>query len=361
MGLKALVVGRNGALNRTIRDALACFVNMDTVSLAATGRDGLSKAGQDRFNMVLVDVDLPDMKCGTLLKTLMLSQPALKLVVTMDESDTATPAADVLGKHRNVFVVARPLPNSSVRFLEAIREALGAAQAPAKVSAPASRPSLGAGSPRTRIYAPRPGGARAPSVSSFWITAIAISTGGPSALSKMVPMLPGDYPHPILIIQHMPPIFTSSLARDLDRHSAVSVVEAKAGDVLKAGTVYIAPGGRHMEVQGGGAPRIRLTDAPPENSCRPSADVTYRSLIGLDRSEGVLALVMTGMGMDGCDGVRALKTGPCHCVTQSAESCAVYGMPRAVYEAGLSDESVDLLKIADRLARLAKGHTLVGA
>lgn len=114
-----------------------------------------------------------------------------------------------------------------------------------------------------------------------------------------------------------------------------------------------------MEVRGGATPKIHLTDAPPENSCRPSADVTYRSLVGLRPHMGILTAVMTGMGTDGCKGIRLLKQRPCYCVTQSAETCAVYGMPRAVDEAGLSDESVDLLQIADRLSRLARKPSLM--
>ena len=174
------------------------------------------------------------------------------------------------------------------------------------------------------------------------------------ALGELVPRLPADYPHPILIVQHMPPFFTATLARDLDARSALRVVEASEGDVLAAGTAYLAPGGVHMVVRRrGDVARIGLDTGPPVNNCRPSADVLFRSLGGIRDEAGVLAVVMTGMGDDGCEGVRFLKTGKCCCLTQSAGSCVVHGMPRAVKEAGLSDESVPLHGLARRLVDLS--------
>ena len=349
MGLRLLVAGRNAALRRAIKDALECFVKVSSVNLAATGRDCIALSERVAYDAILVDVDQVDMKCGTLLKKLMMARPGQRLIVTMDVSDTTIPAAEALARREHVSVVARPTPNSSVRFLEALREVLGRSSGRPMQSVAAIKAPV-----RPQVHAAKPAVGKPATASDFWITAIAVSTGGPSALNKMIPMLPGDYPHPVLIVQHMPPIFTSSLAKDLDAHSPLNVVEASEGDALKAGTVYIAPGGWHMEVQGGSVPKIHLTDAPPENSCRPSADVTYRSLMGLRPHMGVLAAVMTGMGVDGCQGIRLLKQRPCYCVAQSEDSCAVYGMPRAVIEAGLADETVDLMHLADRLYRLAK-------
>jgi two-component system chemotaxis response regulator CheB len=165
---------------------------------------------------------------------------------------------------------------------------------------------------------------------------------------------------PILLVQHMPPLFTASLAQELDRKSQITVKEAVEGEPLRPGTVFIAPGGRHMIVRsaedvtpGSTGYVIGLNDDPPENSCRPAVDVLFRS-IAAEYHGNVLAVVMTGMGSDGCEGVRAMQQKGCYCLTQSSASCVVYGMPLAVDEAGLSDESVPLHRLAAKIVSLVE-------
>jgi two-component system chemotaxis response regulator CheB len=195
----------------------------------------------------------------------------------------------------------------------------------------------------------------------FQVVAIAVSTGGPKALQEVIPRLPADLGVPVLLVQHMPPEFTKALAETLDRCSAGQVVEATAGQWVEPGRVYLAPGGKHMVVRRAGEgtpPRasavIGLNSSAPVNSCRPAADVLYRSL-GPVYGGRVLAVVMTGMGCDGLAGVRTIKQSGGYCLTQSAGSCVVYGMPRAVDEAGLSDESAPLGRLAERITALVKG------
>jgi two-component system chemotaxis response regulator CheB len=216
--------------------------------------------------------------------------------------------------------------------------------APAHAAAPAVVPA------RPARLAPVPG--------RIDIVAIGVSTGGPNALAELIPHLPADLPVPVLLVQHMPPLFTASLAEHLDQRSPLSVREARDGEPVLPGCVYIAPGGKHMVVrrlpdrEGGVAnPIIGLNENPPENSCRPSVDVLFRSLAA--QYEGnMLAVVMTGMGNDGCEGVRAMKRRGCLCLTQSEASCIVYGMPLSVDEAGLSDEQVPLDRLAGRITHL---------
>jgi len=364
MGLSTLVVGRNQALCRAIKDALACFMPIADVTLAASGRECLANAAIGEFEVILIDVDLPDMDYKTLLRTMMMAQPGLRLIVTMEAEHIVGATADELRQFDTVTVAPRPTPRSSVRFMEAIRELLEKLGFDSSREQAVSRRVAPASLSRARLakriqHQPSPPGKEP---IDFWITAIAVSTGGPTALTEMVPKLPGDYPHPILVVQHMPPIFTTSLARDLNNRSAVTVVEAREGDILMPGTVYIAPGGRHMAVeQQGSSMLISLNDDSPENSCRPSADVMYRSLAKFKMAGNVLAVVMTGMGVDGREGVRLIKSGSCYCVSQSADSCAIYGMPRAVDEAGLADESVDLRVLHSRLTELANSRSVVHA
>ncbi|MDD5676040.1 MAG: CheB methylesterase domain-containing protein, partial [Chitinivibrionales bacterium] len=184
----------------------------------------------------------------------------------------------------------------------------------------------------------------------FSVCLIGVSTGGPEALSKLIPLLRGPFNVPILCVQHMPPMFTKSLAESLAKKSKLAVSEGQDGEIIKPGAMYIAPGGRHMVVRRSEADMIiGLNDEPPENSCRPSVDVLFRSAAAAYGDRGVLAIVLTGMGSDGCSGVRALKRHPCLCLTQTEQTCVVYGMPRAVDEAGLSDKSLSLEAIAEEM------------
>ena len=192
------------------------------------------------------------------------------------------------------------------------------------------------------------------------LIALGISTGGPETLAILFRGFPASLGVPMLVVQHMPPVFTRTLAGRLKQISSLDVREAIQGEAVTPDSVLIAPGGRHMTVAreyGPGATTgplvIRLTDSPPVHACRPSVDVLFQSLAD-QAVRGVLAVVMTGMGTDGCSGVRALKNHGAYCLTQDEGSCVVYGMPRAVDEAGLSDEQVQLPQLASRIAWLAK-------
>jgi two-component system chemotaxis response regulator CheB len=187
---------------------------------------------------------------------------------------------------------------------------------------------------------------------SFEVCVIGVSTGGPEALNKLIPSIPSDFPIPILVVQHMPPHFTRSLAESLNKKSKIRVVEAPENEIIKRGTVYIAPGGKHMVIRNNGTSYvIGHSDSPPENSCKPSVDVLFRSVASY-YSGGVLAIILTGMGNDGCSGVRSLKRQKCYCITQQESSCVVYGMPRAVDEAELSDQSLPIESIASEMVSL---------
>ncbi len=196
------------------------------------------------------------------------------------------------------------------------------------------------------------------------LLAIGVSTGGPNALAQLIPLLPADLGVPLLIVQHMPAVLTASLAQSLNKKSALYVHEAVDGEEVLPNVAYVASGGCHMTVaseraSGGssGKRRIQLTSDPPVNSCRPSVDVLFHSLAKAYRGT-VLAVIMTGMGSDGMKGVLALKQNNCYCMAQTEETCVVFGMPRAVVEAGLSDEQVPLHNMACRIVELVRGQDL---
>jgi two-component system, chemotaxis family, protein-glutamate methylesterase/glutaminase len=180
---------------------------------------------------------------------------------------------------------------------------------------------------------------------------IGISTGGPAALNKLIPKLNPALRVPVIIVQHMPEGFTATLAETLNHLTEMDVSEARDGELAKPAHIYIAPGGRHLEVVKGDDKllRLKLTDAPPVNACRPSVDVLFESAANCFR-KGALAVIMTGLGRDGSLGVEALKKSThTWCITQEASSCTVYGMPKAVNERGLSDEQVALNELAKRI------------
>jgi two-component system chemotaxis response regulator CheB len=185
---------------------------------------------------------------------------------------------------------------------------------------------------------------------------IGISTGGPTALAHMLPMLPADLSVPVLVVQHMPTYFTSCLAKSLSKNTAIPVVEGEAGMDVTAGRIYLAPGGKHMVLRRG--PKgvvLDLNEGPQVKNCRPSVDVLFTSAAEV-YGANTLAIVMTGMGDDGADGAGVLKRKGARCLTQSADTCTIYGMPRALDERGLSDESLPLDRIAARIAELASSE-----
>jgi two-component system chemotaxis response regulator CheB len=184
---------------------------------------------------------------------------------------------------------------------------------------------------------------------------IGVSTGGPAALAALLPRFPAGFPLPILVVQHMPPLFTASLAASLDAKCALKVKEGEDGEALQPGTVYLAPGGSHMKVQVEAAERrIRITDDPPENHCKPAVDTLFRSVAHGLPGKG-LGVVLTGMGSDGTVGCRLLKRQGSTIFAQDEASCVVFGMPKEVIRAGVVDLVVPLDRMAEEIARAVRG------
>lgn len=193
-------------------------------------------------------------------------------------------------------------------------------------------------------------GVKPPKVAGNKVVAIASSTGGPRALQSVIPRLPKDLNAPVVLVQHMPTGFTSSLADRLNSMSAIKVKEAREGDVLENGVVYIARGGIHMYVRyQSGKHYIHFKDGPPRENVKPCANYMYESLVDSKYDE-VLCVVLTGMGADGAEGIANLKKRKrVYVISQNADTCIVYGMPKAVESAGLSDEVRPLDDIAQEI------------
>ncbi|MGN0241517.1 MAG: CheB methylesterase domain-containing protein [Candidatus Weimeria sp.] len=191
------------------------------------------------------------------------------------------------------------------------------------------------------------------SKTNYSLVALACSTGGPQALHRMIPMLPAHIGVPMVIVQHMPAGFTSSLAERIDQDSQIKVREASDQEILRPDTVYIAPGGRHFEVAENrmGDLIAHVYDGPPVHNLCPCADVMYESLCRV-RADNIICVVLTGMGSDGTEGISRLKC--CkniYTISQDEKSCVVYGMPKSVYDRGLSDEVKPITEIAKAISR----------
>jgi two-component system chemotaxis response regulator CheB len=358
MGLRVLVVDDTVTYRKILSEVIKDMSDMEAASTAPGGAIALKKLSQEKIDLVLLDVHMPDMDGVETLKRIRKEFPAVAVVmvsgVTTRSADTTIEAlqlgaVDFIRKPDGPDAAANLARLKSdiqaVIRLVKIRQ-LTSASGPSK-PAPV-KPAAALLKPETPVKAtalPR----------SFGVCVIGVSTGGPEALSKLVPALNGPLPAPILCVQHMPPMFTKSLADSLAKKSKIKVVEAIENEPVEPGVMYIAPGGRHMTVRKTeGVVKIGLNDGPPENSCRPSVDVLFRSAAAAYGDGGILSVILTGMGNDGCSGVRTLKRGGCYSITQSENTCVVYGMPRAVDEAGLSDKSLALEAIPAEIEGLLK-------
>jgi two-component system chemotaxis response regulator CheB len=194
----------------------------------------------------------------------------------------------------------------------------------------------------------------APIANDIELIVIGVSTGGPKALDCLIPALNPHMTCPILIVQHMPPLFTESLAKKLQQKTSLKVTEAQQCEVVESGHIYIAQGGKHLLLRKDFIHNqffLSLNDSPPVNNCRPSVDVLFRSVAGVFEG-GILAVIMTGMGRDGTEGLKALKRKGCICLIQDKDSSVVWGMPGSVYDAGLANEVLPLDKLGQRINEL---------
>ncbi len=188
--------------------------------------------------------------------------------------------------------------------------------------------------------------------------AIGVSTGGPNALARLIPQLPAGFPVPVVIVQHMPPMFTRLLGERLNAQSPLAVREAVDGEVVQAGSVYIAPGDYHLTLQRRGTSIVtHLTQDPPENSCRPAVDPLFRSVSQI-YGPRALGVVMTGMGQDGLRGSEDLVHAGSRVLAQDEASSVVWGMPGYVARAGLADRVLPLDGLAPEIVRRCARHAV---
>ncbi|MCA1792363.1 MAG: chemotaxis response regulator protein-glutamate methylesterase [Desulfotignum sp.] len=368
--LTALVVDDTIVYRKIVGDILKKIPGIEVVGTANNGKIALSKIKTLQPDLITLDIEMPEMTGIEVLQQLQGRTTAPKVIMvstlTRDGSEMTIKALE-LGAFD---FIPKPEEGTMAQNLARVKEALTPIITTIKSQKDIARnirgkithrQALRSQTRRTRTapelqprsesatYAP----ARRRIRSTSEIVGIGISTGGPNALTKMVPMLPADFKAPILIVQHMPPMFTASLANSLNNKSPLTVKEAQDGDILAAGTVYIAPGGKQMKIVAGSdgiSRKIKITDDPPENSCKPSVDYLFRSIAQYYVGRST-AVIMTGMGSDGSKGLIRIKENGGIIIAQDEASCTVFGMPKQPIETGLADVIAPLNMIAGEIVK----------
>lgn len=349
-------------IRRLVTQALSEDPGIEVVGAAANGAIALQRIPQTNPDVVTLDVEMPEMDGIETLRQIRRTYKDIRIIMfstLTQRGATATIDALMLGaddyvtKAANVGKVSESLAALRGELVPRINQFFVRLDASPRAVAPRANAVAQAG----RVASSSPGAGLRGATCSFTprstpkVVAIGVSTGGPTALSEIVPMIPDGFSLPILIVQHMPPLFTRLLADRLQKQTTLRVVEARDGEQVVGGTIYIAPGDFHMRVRkAGGQVVITLDQAPPENSCRPAVDVMFRSVHEVYGGSAV-AVVLTGMGQDGLRGVELLKASGAHVVVQDEATSVVWGMPGAVARANLADAIVGIGDIVPQILR----------
>lgn len=344
-----LIVDDAVVVRRTVSEVLGADPDLSVVGTAANGRIALQKLTQLNPDVVTLDLDMPEMDGIETLRAIRALYPGLPVIMFAAATERgAADALNALAAGASDYVT-KPAGGGSVEAAQQhVRE-----QLIPKIKALCEKRGVApAVSPRVTAAAPvRPRPSAGPQ--TIDVIAIGVSTGGPNALAAILPALPAALRVPIVVVQHMPPMFTRLLAERLNAQSAIEVVEARGGEIVTPGTAYVAPGDFHLTVVRDGAKvRTALTQAPPENSCRPSVDVLFRSVAAVF-GRRALAVVLTGMGQDGLRGCEELRASGAEILAQDEATSVVWGMAGFVAKAGLADAIVPLPDLAVEVVRRA--------
>lgn len=333
--IRVLVVDDSAFVRKVMRQMLSRSPFIEVVGTARDGAEALTLVEQLKPDVVTLDLNMPGADGVTFLKAQMARQPLPVIVVTMASKD-GLQVVEAL-EEGAIDVIQKPTALATDKILEISDELI------VKVKAAAATPLRPLSHVLPSSASPLP--ARPPAKTD--IVVIAVSTGGPQALKFLIPRLPADFPVPIAIVLHMPVGYTALYARSLNEASALDVIEASQGDGLRPGRVLLAPAGHHLTFARGqdGCACAQLTLSPLDTPHRPSADVLFKSAADLF-GERTLGIVLTGMGSDGTQGAAWIKAKGGRVLVEAEESCVVYGMPRAVVEAGLYDACLPLGRMA---------------
>jgi len=349
--VRILVVDDSVVIRKLLSDTLAKEEDFEVVATAGDGRIALAKIAQLHPDLITLDIEMPVMNGLETLAEIRKTDHKIPIIMfsTLTERGAAATldalslgASDYATKPSNAGSPAVAIEQIRTELIPKIRALYAAGTTPGRgvgpptpARAPAARPV-----PRPRSAARR-----------IEIVAIGTSTGGPNALAEVIPRVPKDFPVPIVVVQHMPPIFTRFLAERLAGRSEIRVEEGCAGGALEAGKAWVAPGNFHMTVwRSANERRLKLNQDPPEHSCRPAVDVLFRS-VAEAYGAGVLGVVMTGMGSDGVLGSQRIRAAGGEVIVQDEATSVVWGMPGLVQAAGEADGVFPLGELAGEITR----------
>jgi two-component system chemotaxis response regulator CheB len=346
---RVLIVDDSPFFRHCIKMMLSNDQRFEVVGEAENGAEAVMMVARLKPDVITMDIEMPVMDGIAATRRIMQSAPRPILMFSSLTTDGAKAtlaaleagAVDYLPKHFEDL--SRNRDKAAMMLCERIytiarRGSANRSAAALKVAA------------NDHAAVPSPG--TVPQRSTLKLVAIGTSTGGPLALEEVLSRLPASFPYPVLLVQHMPGSFTPAFAQRLNQLCAITVKEAEDGDELAPATALLAPGGKQMLLKRqGGRHRIHIRDAAPEQIYRPSVNLTFHSIAKVFPGQ-TLALILTGMGDDGLEGCRSLKSGGSTVWTQDEASCVVYGMPAAVADAGLSDRVLSLAELAGALRRL---------
>jgi len=350
--IRVMVVDDSVVVRKIVTDVLSEDPGIQVVGTAVNGKVAVTKLAALEPDLITMDIEMPEMNGIDAVRAIRAGQggplrsrvPIVMFSTLTERGASAT--LDALAAGANDYVTKPANVGSVAQSMESVREQL----------IPRIRALTGRPAPVARVVAPAPVVARpAPRTgprSKPAVLVIGSSTGGPEALARVLPHLPASLPVPVLMVQHMPPVFTRQFAQRLDRLSALRVVEAVDGSPLLPGTVHLAPGDHHLVIRAdrSGQLRTALNQDPPENFCRPAVDPLFRSAVAAYGS-GVLGVVLTGMGSDGRQGAGAIREAGGTVLVQDQATSVVWGMPGAITQAGFADEILPLDRIAEAIHR----------
>ncbi len=357
--LRVMVVDDTVVYRKIVSDVLMELPNVEVVGTAHNGKAALLKIKTLKPDLLTLDIEMPELNGLEVLQQLQTEAPqvgAIMLSTLTQEGGAMTMRALELGAFD---FIPKPQAGTMAENKAAVKGAL----APMLKAFERSRQIKSQLSLLSRSQVVRRPVASVPNRTmsskmrgrseSASIIGIGISTGGPNALAKMLPKIPGDIGVPIVIVQHMPPLFTRSLANSLNNKCEIEVKEAVNGEPVLPNVAYIAPGGMQMKIVAGadGKQRvIKISNDPPENNCKPSVDYLFRSIADhyVGRATGV---IMTGMGSDGAKGLKLMKNNGATVIAQDESSCVVFGMPKEPIESGVADVVAPLDLIAAEILK----------
>jgi two-component system chemotaxis response regulator CheB len=372
MMLKVLIADDSILFRRVMAEVLASIPDVTVVGSVPNGKLAVKRVRDLRPDLLTLDMEMPEMDGLAVLDSLRESGETAAVIVVsaltrhggqltlralekgafdfITKPDTQSPEESREAIRRELAPRIRALAHRIEirRILKSDRSPASAARAQAAPEIRGSKPGAmdDISARMSHLFSPaRPE-----------MVLIGVSTGGPNALAAILPQIPEGIGVPFLIVQHMPPLFTQSLAESLASRCAVRVREASDGETAEPNNVYIAPGGMQMRLIPGpeGRKTIQITDDPPENNCKPSVDYLFRSAAN-NFPGRALAVILTGMGSDGALGLRLLKRHGAYVIAQDEKTSVVYGMPKAAVDAGVADAVLPMEAIASRITAVVRG------